>query len=188
MGNNSVSQCLNSFSHEKLRVNSRHTVSSKGVRSLVKFWWASAFNLSGSLTLHCCSVTLLYNAPDAINAPDDKTVLAEERMHIWPEISSTVILCAVCWMANSCLTPYNPWTVACQTPLSGFSKQEYWNGLTFPPSGDLSNPGSKPAFLVSPALAGRFFTTEPPGNDYFIFLWIENDLGLLGFWEERYLC
>ena len=99
-----------------------------------------------------------------INAPDDKTALAEERMHVWPEISSTVILCAVCWMANSCLTLCNPWTVACQTPLSGFSKQEYWNGLTFPPSGDLSNPGIKPAFLVSPALAGRFFITEPPGK------------------------
>ena len=32
----------------------------------------------------------------AIHAPDDKTVLEEERMQIWPEISSTVILCAVC--------------------------------------------------------------------------------------------
>ena len=55
-----------------------------------------------------------------------------------------------------------PWTVACQAPLSmGFSWQEYWNGLPFPSPGHLPNPGIKPA---SPALAGRFFTTNPPGK------------------------
>ena len=47
-----------------------------------------------------------------------------------------------------------PWTVACQTPLSmGFSRQEYWSGLPFPPPGDLPDPGTKPASLMSPALA-----------------------------------
>ena len=55
-----------------------------------------------------------------------------------------------------------PWTMAHQTPLSmGFSRQEHWKGLPFPPPGDLPDPGIK---LVSPALAGRFFTTEPPGK------------------------
>ena len=55
----------------------------------------------------------------------------------------------------------NPWTVTRQAPLSkGFSKQEYWSGMPFPPPGDLPDPGIKPAFPVSPALAGRFFTTE----------------------------
>ena len=54
-----------------------------------------------------------------------------------------------------------PWTVACQVPLSlGFSRQEYWSGLPFPPSGDLLDPGIKPKSLTSPALAGRFFTTS----------------------------
>ena len=53
-----------------------------------------------------------------------------------------------------------PWTVAGQAPLSmGFSRQEYWSGLPFPSPGDPPNPGIK---LKSPALAGRFFTTEPP--------------------------
>ena len=34
-----------------------------------------------------------------------------------------------------------PWTIACQSPLNmGFPKQEYWSGLTFPSSGDLSHP------------------------------------------------
>ena len=55
-----------------------------------------------------------------------------------------------------------PWIVAPQAPLSmGFPRQEYWSGLPFPSPGDLSNPGIEPR---SPALAGRFFTTEPLGN------------------------
>ena len=43
----------------------------------------------------------------------------------------------------------------------GFPRQEYWSGLPFPYPGDLPDPGIKPA---SPALAGRFFITEPPGS------------------------
>ena len=54
------------------------------------------------------------------------------------------------------------WTVACQAPLPmGFSKQEYWSRLPFPPPGDLPDPGIKPTSPASPALAGGFFTTEP---------------------------
>ena len=54
-----------------------------------------------------------------------------------------------------------PWTIVCQTPLSmGFSRQEYWSRLPFPPPGDLINPGIKPMSLVSPALADGFFTTN----------------------------
>ena len=56
----------------------------------------------------------------------------------------------------------NPWTVACQAPPSiRFSRQEYWAGFPCPPAGDLPDPGTEP---VSPALAGRFFATEPPGK------------------------
>ena len=43
----------------------------------------------------------------------------------------------------------------------GFLRQEYWSGLPFPSPGDLSDPGIEP---VSPALAGGFFTAEPPGK------------------------
>ena len=58
----------------------------------------------------------------------------------------------------------NPWTVAHQTPLFlEFSRQEFWSGLPFPSPGDLLDPGIKP---VSPALAGGFFTTEPPGKPW----------------------
>ena len=53
------------------------------------------------------------------------------------------------------------WTVASQSPLSmGFSRQEYWSGLPFPPAGDLSHPGIKLWSLMSPALAGGFFITR----------------------------
>ena len=47
-----------------------------------------------------------------------------------------------------------PWTVACQVSLSmGFSRQEHWNGLPFPPLGDLPDPGIKPESPMSPTLA-----------------------------------
>jgi len=46
----------------------------------------------------------------------------------------------------------------------GFSRQEYWSGLLCPPPGDLPHPGIEPRSLMSPALAGGFFTTEPPGK------------------------
>ena len=52
-------------------------------------------------------------------------------------------------------------TVAYQAPLSmGFSRQEYWSALPFPPPGDLPDPGIIPVSPMSPALAGRFFTTS----------------------------
>ena len=55
------------------------------------------------------------------------------------------------------------WTLTRKAPLSmGFSRQEYWSGLPCPPPGDLSNPGTEPASLMSPTWAGRFFTSVPP--------------------------
>ena len=45
-----------------------------------------------------------------------------------------------------------------------FSRQEYWSGLPFPTPGELHNPWIEPVSLGSPALAGRIFTTAPPGK------------------------
>ena len=57
------------------------------------------------------------------------------------------------------------WTADHQAPLPmGFSKQEYWSGLPFPPPGGLPDPGVEPLSPESLAMAGRFFTTEPPGK------------------------
>ena len=58
------------------------------------------------------------------------------------------------------------WTAARQAPLSmEFSRQEYYSELPFPGPRDLPNLGSK---LVSPAPAGGFFTTVPPGKPNFL--------------------
>ena len=72
-----------------------------------------------------------------------------------------------------------PWAVACQAPLSmGFSRQEYWSGLPFPPPGDLLDPKIEP---VSPASAGGFFTTELPGKPELVYKMVEGagDVGVL---------
>ena len=66
----------------------------------------------------------------------------------------------VCVLSRVSLQPHGLY-IAFQAPLSvGFSRQEYWSGLSFPPPRDLPNPGTKPTSLTSPALAGRFFTTS----------------------------
>ena len=57
-----------------------------------------------------------------------------------------------------------PRTVARKAPLSmEFPRQQYWNGLLLPSPEDLTDPGIE---LTSPALAGRFFTTELPGKPH----------------------
>ena len=65
-------------------------------------------------------------------------------------------------VAQLCPTLCDPWTVARQAPLSmGFSRHEYHGGSPFPSPGDLPDPEIEP---TSPALAGGFFTAEPPGT------------------------
>ena len=57
-----------------------------------------------------------------------------------------------------------PWTIDHEATLSmGFSRQEYWSRLPFPPPGDLPNPGIEPLCL-SHTLAGRFLA-GPCMND-----------------------
>ena len=73
------------------------------------------------------------------------------------------VLTCCCWsVAKLCPALCNP--VDCSPPGSsvhGFPRQEYWNGLPFLSPGDLPNIRIEPR---SPALAGGFFTTEPPGT------------------------
>ena len=76
-------------------------------------------------------------------------------------INSAMCVCVcVCVCMSSCVQPFViPLTVAHHALLCmNFSRQEYWSGLPFPTPGDLPNPGIEPASLVSPALAGEFFT------------------------------
>ena len=75
-----------------------------------------------------------------------------------PQLPLTMPVCA-CSVTKLYLTLCNPWTVARQAPLSmGFFRQESWSyhfllQRVFP--------GIEPP---SPALATRFFTTQPPGK------------------------
>ena len=77
-----------------------------------------------------------------------------QRMPVGPWLHAQSLGCL--WLIAT------PWTVAHQAPLSvEFPRQEYWSGLLFLSTGDLPDQGIEPA---SPALAGGFFTTEPPGK------------------------
>ena len=78
-------------------------------------------------------------------------------------VSTIPLVCyVVCLLAKSCLPLCDPMDVAHQAPLSvELSRQEYWSGLPFSSPGDLPDPEIKSG---SPALAGEFFTTEPPGK------------------------
>ena len=68
------------------------------------------------------------------------------------------------WLSRVQLS-VTPRTVAHQAPLPmEFSRQEYWNRLPFSSPGDLPDPGIEPVSLASPALAGGFLTTVPPGK------------------------
>ena len=78
-------------------------------------------------------------------------------LHWWWKCAST------CTQSLNCVRLFvTLWTVAHQPCLfMGFPRQEYWSGWLLPSLGHLPKPGIK---LVSPALAGRFVTTEPPGK------------------------
>ena len=77
-----------------------------------------------------------------------------------------------------------PCTVARQAPLSmGFSRQEHWSRLPLPPPGDLPHPGME---LASLALAGRYFTIEPPGKPRICIYSYVNDILCREYsWKDR---
>ena len=79
-------------------------------------------------------------------------------------VMAALFIVCVCVQSLSCVWLFvTPWTVASQPPLSmEFPRQEYWSRLPFPPPGDLPDPGTELVSLVSPALARRFSTPEPP--------------------------
>ena len=65
-----------------------------------------------------------------------------------------------------CLTLCNPMDHSPSGSSMGFSRQEYWSGLSFPSSEDLLNPGIEPGF---PALLANSLPSEPPGKTYIFF-------------------
>ena len=80
-----------------------------------------------------------------------------------------LLWCYVCVLSHSSRVRLfaTPCTIAHQVFLfMEFSRQEYWSELPCPPPGDLPNPGILPMSLMSPVLAGRFFTLAPPGKPH----------------------
>ena len=76
-------------------------------------------------------------------------------------VALKMLLCAVLSHLSRVRLFETLWTIAHEAPLSmRFSRKEYWSELPCPPPRDLPNPGIKPASLMSPALAGGFFTTS----------------------------
>ena len=70
-----------------------------------------------------------------------------------------------------------PWTAAHQAPLSmEFSKQEYWNGLPFPVSWDLSDPGIKPMSPESPELEADSLPLSHLGSPAMLLYSVANNI------------
>ena len=111
-----------------------------GILNLFSIFW---------LKKHFCNIT-------------SKTLFHTVQLHFY------LVLCSV---TQLCLTLVTMCTVAHQAPLSlGFSRQERWSGFLCPPPADIPDPGTKPRSFASPASAGKFFTTVPPGKPLFLFI------------------
>ena len=83
------------------------------------------------------------------------------RWSLWDVIKWMRFLLVCSVLFDSC----DPRTAALQASLSmGFPGQKYWSKLPFPFPRYLSDPGIKTTTPEAPALAGEFFTTEPPVN------------------------
>ena len=122
------------------------------------FWYSFAFSVIQRMLAIWFLVPLTLLNPDWTSGSSQFTYCWSLTQRI---LNTTLLVHEVKWSEVSCLRLFStPWTVAYQDPQSmGFSRQEFWSGLPFPSPGDLPNPGNK---TVSPQLAGRFFTTEPP--------------------------
>ena len=100
-----------------------------------------------------------------------KKVKKEENTHIRLPFLQLLWVFSLSMWSESCSVVSNSLQShglhgTCQSPLSvEFSRQEYWSGYPFPSPGDLLYSGIKPQ---SPALAGRFFTSEPPRKFFLI--------------------
>ena len=100
--------------------------------------------------------------------------LALSRRAEYPHTLSVCVLCSTLCDPMDCSPP--------DSSVHGISQQEYWNGLLFPPPGDLPHPGITPVSPVSPILAGRFLTAEPPGKTQPHTLWPSNSIPTCIFW------
>ena len=86
---------------------------------------------------------------------------------VWRSLKSSgfYVWSVVCSVAQLCTTLCDP--MGCSPPgssVKGISQARILEWVAFPPPGDPPDPGIEPTSLVSPALAGQFFTAMPPGK------------------------
>ena len=120
-----------------------------------------------------------------------KFLIVDDTLQIKYQHDGILLLCCTCTIftimstyVRVCVHTFShlqlfatPGTRAHQAPLAKeFSRQEQQSRLPYPSPGDVPNPGIKPVSSVSPALAGRFFTTEPPGKPHvYLYSCVKND-------------
>ena len=91
-----------------------------------------------------------------------------DKLRVWDWHTHIVYLCVCCMLSHVWLF-VTLWTVTCQVLLSmGFSRQEHWSRLPFPPPGDLPNPGIKAASPASPLRCGWIFHCWATREAYYI--------------------
>ena len=103
-----------------------------------------------------------YTVKSSVESRDIRNTSADKSsIQKCTKVITVVVACML-----SCVGLFvTPWTAARQAHLSvGFPRQEYWSELSFSLPGDLPDPEIEPASPESPALAGRLFTTAPPGK------------------------
>ena len=110
--------------------------------------------------MSCYCVTDTFYSP---SVSDDLKKNPREMLMLVSMLTLVVEYMCTCSVVCDSLQPHGlePTILLCQWD---FPWQKYWSGLSFPSPGDLPDPGIKPTSPVSPALAFRFFTTEPPGS------------------------
>ena len=123
--------------------------------------WLTPTSLSWSSRSQNWSLAFLCSLSEPLSPlhqlPSSGIIWLLPCLHWWQPSSAIHCACVLSRFSHIWLFG-TPWTVACKAPLSmGFSRQEYWSGLSCPPSGDLPNKGIKPRSFMSPALA---FTTS----------------------------
>ena len=131
------------------------------------FWWNAIFLRASLIAQLVKNLPAMQATPGhfLIRTTDYSSLTYIHILHFLKNGSSKPIIKkknVCCLVFKLCLTLVIPWPVTRLAPVSmGFSRQEYWSGLPVPLPRDLPDPGIKPTSLT---LAGRFFTTEPPGS------------------------
>ena len=93
--------------------------------------------------------------PENISSPNNYILY----VGVWEGNTFFECLSVYTQLLQSCLTLCDPmYGSPPGSSVHGILQQEHWSGLPYPPPGDIPDPGIEPPSLMSPALAGRFFT------------------------------